>query len=94
VSQLIEQRLVIRRYRLSSLQSKNSLTDILIFATDWLSTEIIIRRLMYAKEAFHKYKIKDQIDVHIHEKIINNNFDNPDKILKIVQKLKVMRKNI
>ena len=57
-------------------------------STDWLSTELIIRRLMYAKEAFHKYKIKDQLDDNIHEKIIRTNFDNPDKILKIVSKAK------
>jgi uncharacterized protein (DUF1800 family) len=57
-------------------------------STDWLSTELIIRRLMYAKEAFHQYKVKDQIDDTIHEKIIIANFDNPDKILKIVSKAK------
>ena len=53
-----------------------------------MSTELIIRRLMYAKEAFFKYKIKDQLDDKIHEKIIRTNFDNPDKILKIVSKAK------
>ena len=63
----------------------NGYSDI---STDWLSTELIIRRLMYAKEAFHQYKIKDQIDDTIHEKIIRSNFDNPDKILKIVAKAK------
>jgi uncharacterized protein (DUF1800 family) len=63
----------------------NGYSDI---STDWLSTELIIRRLMYAKEAFHKYKIKDQLDDNIHEKIIRTNFDNPDKILKIVSKAK------
>jgi uncharacterized protein (DUF1800 family) len=63
----------------------NGYSDI---STDWLSTELIIRRLMYAKEAFHQYKIKDQIDDTIHEKIIRANFDNSDKILKIVAKAK------
>ena len=43
---------------------------------------------MYAKEAFFKYKIKDQLDDKIHEKIIRTNFNNPDKILKIVSKAK------
>ena len=57
-------------------------------SSDWMSTELIIRRLMYAKRAFHTYKIKDQIDDTIHEKIIRTNFDNPDKILKIVSKAK------
>jgi uncharacterized protein (DUF1800 family) len=63
----------------------NGYSDI---STDWLSTELIIRRLMYAKEAFHMYKITDQLDLKIHEKIIQTNFDNPDKILKIVSKAK------
>ena len=56
------------------------------FEKDWLSTELVIRRLMYAKEAFHQYKVRDQIDNSIHERIIRTNFDNPDKILKIVSK--------
>jgi hypothetical protein len=43
---------------------------------------------MYAKKAFHRYKIKDQIDNTIHEKIIRTNFDNPDKILKTVSRAK------
>jgi hypothetical protein len=43
---------------------------------------------MYAKEAYHMYKITDQLDLKIHEKIIQTNFDNPDKILKIVSKAK------
>ena len=55
---------------------------------DWLSTELVIRRLMYAKKAFHQYEVKDQIDDTIHERIIRTNFDNPDKILKIVSKAK------
>ncbi len=58
------------------------------FEKDWLSTELVIRRLMYAKTAFHRYKVKDQIDDNLHEKIIRTNFDNPDKILKIVFKAK------
>ena len=41
---------------------------------------------MYAKKAFHQYKVKDQIDDTIHERIIRTNFDNPDKILKIISK--------
>ena len=43
---------------------------------------------MYAKEAFYTYKTTDQLDLKIHEKIIRTNFDNPDKILKIVSKAK------
>ena len=55
-------------------------------SSDWLSTELLIRRLLYAKKAFHRYNINDQLDNNIHEKIIRTNFDNPDKILKIVSK--------
>jgi hypothetical protein len=63
----------------------NGYSDI---STDWLSTELVIRRIMYAKEAFYTYKTTDQLDLKIHEKIIRTNFDNPDKILKIVSKAK------
>ena len=63
----------------------NGYSDI---STDWLSTELIIRRLMYAKEAFYTLKNTDQLDLKIHEKIIRTNFDNPDKILKTVSKAK------
>ena len=58
------------------------------FEKDWMSTEMIIRRIMYAKTAFHKYNVDDQISDDIHEKIISNNFDNPEEILKIVSKAK------
>ena len=39
-------------------------------------------------KAFHKYNVNDQISDDIHEKIVRNNFDNPDKILKILSKAK------
>jgi uncharacterized protein (DUF1800 family) len=58
------------------------------FEKDWMSTELIIRRVMYAKTAFFKYNTTDQLDENLHEKIIRNNFDNPDKILKIVSRAK------
>ena len=58
------------------------------FEKDWMSTEMIIRRIMYAKTAFHKYNVDDQISDNIHEKIIINNFDNSDEILNIVSRAK------
>ena len=64
-------------------QQPNGYSD---FSSDWMSTELIIRRLMYAKKAFHRYNLEDQIDDNIHEKIVRDNFDNPDKILKILSK--------
>ena len=53
---------------------------------DWMSTELIIRRLMYAKKAFNKLKVNDMIDDKLHEKIVHKNLDNPDQILKILSK--------
>ena len=32
---------------------------------DWLSTELIIRRIIFAKKAFHKYNVKDQLDENV-----------------------------
>ena len=66
-------------------QQPNGYSD---FSSDWMSTELIIRRLLYAKKAFHRYNSEDQVDQYIHEKIVHNNFDNPDKILKILSKAK------
>ena len=60
-------------------------------SSDWISTELMIRRIMYAKYAFERYNFKDQGDNTVHEKIIQQNFDNPDKILKIVSKAKSNR---
>ena len=54
---------------------------------DWLSTELVIRRLMYAKKAFHQYKVADQIDDTIHERIIRTNFDNPEKLVEVSKEL-------
>jgi len=66
-------------------QQPNGYSD---FEKDWMSTEMIIRRIMYAKTAFHKYNVDDQISDNIHEKIIINNFDNSDEILNIVSRAK------
>ena len=66
-------------------QQPNGYSD---YSSDWMSTELIIRRLLYAKKALHRYNSEDQVDQYIHEKIIHNNFDNPHKILKILSKAK------
>ena len=50
-------------------------------STDWMSTELIIRRLKYAGKGFQLLKSADQVDDTLHERIVRNNFDNPDKIL-------------
>ena len=54
-----------------------------------MSTELMIRRLIYAKKAFNLMKAEDQIDDALHEKIVLKNFDNPDQILKILSKNRV-----
>jgi hypothetical protein len=51
--------------------------DIQIFQVIGCLPELIIRRLLYAKKAFHRYNSEDQVDQYIHEKIIHNNFDKP-----------------
>jgi uncharacterized protein (DUF1800 family) len=55
---------------------------------DLLSTELVIRRLVYAKKAYRKLNSKDKYDLTLHERIVKNNFDNPDRILKILSKAK------
>ncbi len=66
----------------------NGYSDI---STDWMSTELMIRRLLYAKKAFFMMKAEDQNDDTLHERIVLKNFDNPDQILKILSKNKVNR---
>ena len=66
-------------------QQPNGYSD---YSSDWMSTELIIRRLLYAKKAFHRYNLEGQFDQYIHDKIVRTNFDNPDKILKILSKAK------
>ena len=65
----------------------NGYSDI---STDWMSTELIIRRLLYAKKAFYKYNVTDLNDYDRHEKIVRNNYDKPDEILKILSKAKTL----
>ena len=60
-------------------------------SVDWMSTELMIRRLLYARKAYHMMNFKEQGDDTLHEKIVLNNFDEPDKILKILSKNKVNR---
>ena len=44
--------------------------------------------LAFALILYYFYSKIDQLNDDIHEKIIRTNFDNPDKILKIVSKAK------
>ena len=61
-------------------------------AIDWISPELLIRRLVYAKDTY-EYTRSENNNLEFYEKIVNKNFDNPDKILKIVSKRHVFSKN-
>ncbi len=54
-------------------------------AADWMSPELMIRRLIFANEGYHKMKPENQ-NTEFYEKIVNKNFDNPNKILDILNK--------
>ena len=47
---------------------------------DWISPELLIRRLVYAKSSYNFSKM-EQNNTHF-EKIVEKNFDNPGKIKK------------
>ena len=48
-------------------------------SADWLSPELLIRRLVYADRSYSFLKAGND-NKEFYEKIINNNFDNPGKI--------------
>tara|TARA_Y100000590_G_scaffold66607_1_gene72163 strand:+ start:1834 stop:3261 length:1428 start_codon:yes stop_codon:yes gene_type:complete len=52
---------------------------------DWMSPELMIRRLVYAKQAYFKMKPKNQNN-EFYDEMIKKNFDNPDEILKVLNK--------
>ena len=54
-------------------------------STDWLSPELLIRRLIYAKESYLLSKPENNNN-EFYDKIIQKNFDNSDKILEYINK--------
>ena len=50
---------------------------------DWMSPELLIRRLVYAREAYYKKSDKSQTPEY-YEEMIKKNYDNPGEILKII----------
>ena len=50
---------------------------------DWMSPELLIRRLVYAKEAYFKKTRKSQTN-EFYEEMIEKNYDNPNEILQII----------
>ena len=61
-------------------QQPNGYSDL---AEDWMSPELIIRRLLYARQGYINLK-PDNKNNEFYEKVVNNNFDNPDKIMKLL----------
>ncbi len=53
-------------------------------AEDWMSPELIIRRLIYARQGYIHLK-PDNKNNEFFEKVVNKNFDNPDKIMKLLK---------
>ena len=59
---------------------------------DWISPELIIRRLVYAKLSHSFAKMKNNNERY-YENIVEKNFDNPDKIMKYLnQKNRMVEK--
>jgi uncharacterized protein (DUF1800 family) len=54
-------------------------------AIDWISPELLIRRLVYAKDTYELTKSANN-NLEFYEKIVNKNFDEPEKILKYLEK--------
>ena len=54
-------------------------------SNDWLSPELLIRRLVYAKESYLFNKPENNNN-DFYNKIVQKNFDNPEKIMKYLNK--------
>ena len=54
---------------------------------DWMSPELLIRRLVYAREAYYKKSGKSQTN-EFYEEMIEKNYDNPSEILQIINQYK------
>ena len=62
------------------------------YSDDWLSPELLIRRLVYADRSYAFTKPKND-NKEFYHKIISKNFDEPEKILDYVFKNMVHRKS-
>ena len=53
------------------------------FSEDWMSPELLIRRLVYAQLSYSFIKVKSREDYEeYYQNIVEKNFDNPNKIMK------------
>ena len=55
------------------------------FSKDWMSPELLIRRLVFGTDAYYRVKQGNQ-NTEFYEKIVTRNFDNPDKIMSFINK--------
>ena len=61
---------------------------------DWISPELLIRRLVYAKASYNFSKMENNKNATYYESIVEKNFDNPSKIMKYVnQKNRAVEKH-
>ena len=49
---------------------------------DWISPELLIRRLVYAKASHNFTKMENNKNAEYYEQMVEKNFDNPSKIMK------------
>ena len=54
---------------------------------DWMSPELLIRRLVYSKDAYYKKSGKSQTP-EFYEEMVQKNYDNPNEILQILNQHK------
>ncbi len=51
-------------------------------SADWISPELLIRRLVYAKASYNFAKMENNKNSEYYVNMVENNFDNPSKIMK------------
>ena len=51
---------------------------------DWISPELLIRRLVYAKASYNYHKIENNKNAEYYANMVEKNFDNPDKIMNYI----------
>ena len=61
---------------------------------DWISPELLIRRLVYAKASYNFSKMENNKNAAYYESIVEKNFDDPTKIMKYInQKNRAVEKH-
>ena len=61
---------------------------------NWISPELLIRRLVYAKASYNFSKMENNKNAAYYESMVEKNFDNPSKIIKYInQKNRAVEKH-